>query len=468
MRNPSDVVTFTRPSRGTATGMSTARAPSCHIPNTKPIATAAMPSRDSPPTPYADLTLGGTAARPLAGFLVTCNYFPLLSPPFALGAPSPPSECGAPAPPRSSSSAISCGLEPSPRTRRSSAGPWCSTTTASPSSESHPKASPAPVLGAPTSGRPSPCRGSGSETAITSSDANMSWLEVAGRLKPGVVVATARAELAVIAASFDRNQPGRKTSILVDRATYMNLPEGRTPVLSVGAVILAAVSLVLVIACANLANLLLARAMGRRKEIAVRLAVGASRWRLFRQLLTESLLLSCAGSALGLLAAWGTLRTGIPLLMARLPEEIRSIALNPNPDIRIVLYSLALALATGIGFGLIPALQSSTPDLNEALKDSGATTGGRRTGKLRSTLLATQVAVCLVLLVAAGLLLRGLQSAQNIDLGFETRDIATASFDLGRQGYDDSLAPRPSIANWPRASPPAAAFPIPRWWIPCR
>ena len=176
-----------------------------------------------------------------------------------------------------------------------------------------------------TSGRRSPYRSSGRRATIPA-DANMSWLEVVGRLKPGVTLAAARADLAVIAAGVDRQNPGRKTTLMVDRATLMNNPEGRGPVLGVGAVILAAVSLVLVIACANLANLLLARAMGRQKEIAVRLAVGASRWRLLRQLLTESLLLSAAGGVLGLLAAWGTLRAMVPLLMARLPEEVHSIA----------------------------------------------------------------------------------------------------------------------------------------------
>ena len=271
-------------------------------------------------------------------------------------------------------------------------------------------------------------------------DANMSWLEVAGRLKPGVSLANARADLAVIAAGVDRQNPGRKTTLLVDTATFMNNPEGRGPVLGVGAMILAAVSLVLVIACANLANLLLARAVGRKKEIAVRLAVGASRWRLLRQLLTESLLLSTAGGVLGLLAAWATLRTMVPLLMARLPQEVQSITLNPNPDIRIVLYSLVLAFATGIGFGLLPALQGANPDLNSALKESGTSTGARSAGWLRNALVAAQIAVCLVLLIAAGLLVRGLQSAQAIDPGFETRGIATAGFDLSLEGYDEPRA----------------------------
>jgi hypothetical protein len=126
--------------------------------------------------------------------------------------------------------------------------------------------------------------------------------------------------------------------------------------------------------------------------------------------------------------------------MARLPEEVHSIELNSNPDVRIVLYSLGLAFATGIGFGLIPAVQASNPDLNGALKESGTTTGGRSAGWLRGSLVTAQIAVCLVLLVAAGLLMRGLQAAQSIDPGFETRTVATASFDLGREGYDEPRA----------------------------
>jgi putative ABC transport system permease protein len=244
----------------------------------------------------------------------------------------------------------------------------------------------------------------------------------------------------VIAAGIDRETPGRQTRLLVDPATFMNNPEGRTPVLAVGAVILAAVSLVLVVACANLANILLARALGRRREIAVRLAVGAPRARLLRQLLTESLLLSISGAALGLLAAWGMLRVAVPAIMAMLPQEVHSIVLNPNPDSRIVLYSLALAFATGLGFGAIPAFQASNADLNSVLKDSGATTAERSAGWLRGSLVATQVGVCLVLLITAGLLVRGLESAQAIDPGFITQGVVTATFDLKREGYDEPAA----------------------------
>src|SRR5215468_5383000 len=245
----------------------------------------------------------------------------------------------------------------------------------------------------------------------------------------------------------------------------MNNPEGRTPVLAIGAVLLAAVSLVLLIACANLANFLLARAAVRRREIAVRLAVGASRGRLIRQLTTESVLLALAGGALGLGAAWATLRGVIPILLAKLPDEVQSIPLNMSPDARILLYSFALAFLTGLGFGLIPALQSSKLDLNTALKEG--TGGGRSGGRLRSVLLTAQIAVCLVLLIAAGLLARGLYKSQTIDPGFRMKDVAVTTFDLKHQGYDDAraavfqrqLAER--LAGQPGIDQVAFAIPVP-------
>ena len=207
--------------------------------------------------------------------------------------------------------------------------------------------------------------------------------------------------------------------------------------LAVGAVVLIAVSLVLLIACANLA-LLLARAAIRRKEIAVRLAVGASRGRLIGQLLTESVLLALAGAALGLGAAWWTLRTALPAVIGKMPNEVQAVSVNLAPDVRILLYSIGLAFATGIGFGLVPALQSSKVDLSTALKEGAG--GGRSRGRLRSVLLAVQISVCLVLLIAAGLLARGLHSAQSIDPGFQMKDLTIAGFDLRREGYDDARA----------------------------
>jgi macrolide transport system ATP-binding/permease protein len=387
----------------------------------------------------AQLTLGGPGARPLTGFLVSCNYFSVLAPSLAMGRGFLPQEC------------VSGGTPVVVLSHQLWKGHYAGdpqilgrTLVLNRGTFTVVGVAPEGFRGASILGgdvwAPLSVQEQWMQGRNFLADANMSWLEATGRLKPGVSLAAARADLAVIAAGVDRQNPGRRTTLLVDAATLMNNPEGRGPVLGVGALILAAVSLVLVIACANLANLLLARAVSRQKEIAVRLAIGASRWRLLRQLLTESLLLAGTGGVLGLLTAWGTLRAVYPVLMARLPEEVQSIDLNPNPDIRIVLYSLALAFVTGIGFGLIPALQVSKPDLNSALKESGTTTGGRSTGWLRGALVTAQIAVCLVLLIAAGLLMRGLQAAQAIDPGFETQGIATASFDLSREGYDEPKA----------------------------
>ena len=270
---------------------------------------------------------------------------------------------------------------------------------------------------------------------------NTFWLALLGRTKPGISMDQVRADLGVIAGRIDQLSPPRKTSVQIQTATLLSMPEERSFVATVGTVLLAAVGMVLLIACANVANLLLARTAGRRKEIAIRLSVGASRGRLIRQLLTESLLIALLGGALGsLIAVWsfgGILR----FVIAHLPHEFPLLSVNVGPDLRVLGFSLALTLLTGIVFGLAPALQASRPDVNTALKDSGA--GGTQAGAggfLRHTLVAAQVAVCMVLLIAAGLLLRGLYVAQTIDPGFRMQNVASVSFDLQGQGYDDQRA----------------------------
>ncbi|HEY1341308.1 MAG TPA: ABC transporter permease [Bryobacteraceae bacterium] len=387
----------------------------------------------------AELSLGGEKARAVNGFLVTCNYFGVLSGPLALGRGFAESECAA----DGASPVVvlshklwqnQFGGDPAILGRKIvlNRSPF---TVVGVAAQGFSGASLLPAdVWAPISmtdywmgGRKGMLR-----------DANLSWLETAGRLKPGSSVAAARADLAVIAARMDQQNPGRTTIPIVNVASMMNLPEGRVAVLAVGAVILAAVSLVLLIACANLANLLLARAAARQKEIAVRLAIGASRARLIGQMLTESVMLALAGGALGLLMAWWTLRSVFPLILSRLPQEMSSISLNLSPDPRILLYSLLVALGTGIAFGLLPALQSSRVDLNSALKETTSGFGHSR-GRLRGALVITQIAVCLVLLIAAGLLARGLQAAQNVEPGYNVADVVFAEFDLTRQGYD---APR--------------------------
>jgi predicted permease len=273
-------------------------------------------------------------------------------------------------------------------------------------------------------------------------EANWSWLEMVGRLKPAVSLARARANMAVIAGRIDQSYPGRTTTLTVDTANFLGEPEARSIVLAGGSVALIAVGLVLLIACANVANLLLSRAAARQKEIAIRLSAGASRGRLVRQLLTESLLISLAGGALGTLLSVWTFEALFHLVMASLPaDQVPPIALNLVPDIRVLFYAMAVSAISGIAFGLAPALQATRPDLVSALKEEGSGFAGRMSRSwLRSTLVAAQVAVSLVLLIAAGLLSRGLQSAQTLDPGFSMKGVAAVWFDLKEQGYDDARA----------------------------
>jgi predicted permease len=271
-------------------------------------------------------------------------------------------------------------------------------------------------------------------------DDNMSWLALLGRVGPSVTVEQVRADLGVIAGRIDQLHPGRTTSLAISTATFFGRPEERESLIPVAFVILTAFGLVLLIACANVANLLLARVSARHKEIALRLAIGASRWRLVRQLLTESLLLSVFGGALGSLLAFWSFASITHFVTSRLPHMFSTLALNVAPDFRVLAYALSLTLVTGIVFGVIPALQSSRLDLNTALKDDSAKSGrGKKGGRfLRNTLVGAQIAVCMILLLATGLLLRGLYYAQTVDPGFEMKDVAAAFLFPKAQGYDEN------------------------------
>ncbi len=258
--------------------------------------------------------------------------------------------------------------------------------------------------------------------------------ELFGRLKNDTSLKQARANLDVIAASIDKRTPGRTTQLTVDTANFFGRPDMRVVVLAVGAVILTAVGLVLLIVCANLANLMLARAAARVREVAVRLAVGASRGRLIRQLLTESLLIAMLGGMLGLAVSLWSEQALVQWVISKVPDAGDAPILNLTPDYRVFLYALALTLLTGLAFGLAPALQSSRADLNIALKlDSGIPEPRRRW--MRGLLVGVQVATCMVLLISAGLLLRGLYHAQTIDPGYEMKNQAVITFDLQREGY---------------------------------
>ncbi len=274
-------------------------------------------------------------------------------------------------------------------------------------------------------------------------DDYMSWLAMIGRLKPDVSAQRAAANLGVIASRFNHLQPGRVTTVTVDSATLLAMPSLRTAISIIGALIMAAVGLVLLLACANVANLLLARAAGRRKEIAVRLTVGASRARLIRQLLTESLLLAFLGGAVGALASVWSVAAIFNLAMAHLPIDPEiAFALHITSDFHTWFYAFALSVLTACMFGLAPALRASRTDLTLAMKEDGAhsQTGAISAGRLRNFLICAQVAVCMILLLASGLLLHGLYRAQTVNPGFLMENIEAVAFDLGTAGYTQQRA----------------------------
>jgi predicted permease len=270
---------------------------------------------------------------------------------------------------------------------------------------------------------------------------NTGWLGILGRMQAGVSIEEVRSDLRVIAARTDEQYPGRTTTLVVHRASFMGRPEERTVVFAIGGVVLAAVGLVLLIACANVANLLLARASARQKEIVIRLSIGGSRWQIVRQLLTESLLISFLGGTLGSLVAFWSMEGIAQFVLAHLPHGAPRLVWNVNPDLRVWGYSLVLTGLTGIVFGLAPALHATRQDLSTAIKEDSAGLAGKAGGGfLRSTLVGLQVAVCMILLIAAGLLMRGLYMAQTVDPGFEMKGITQAIYDLPSQGYSEERA----------------------------
>ena len=259
-------------------------------------------------------------------------------------------------------------------------------------------------------------------------------LFVIGRLKPGVTVEQAKAQLDTVTGRMAEEHPKEnagRSVLLMPPGLF--IPDIRNSIFAFSGLLAVVGALVLLLACVNLANLLLARATERRKEIGIRLAIGASRSRLVRQLLTESIMLSLAGGAVGLLLA-----TWINHLVSsiRLPTDI-ALLFDLRIDWRVLVFTLALSVLTGMAFSLIPALQASKPELVPALKDESSMAGFRRS-RLRNGLVIVQVALSLVLLISAGLIVRSLQAAQRMRPGFNPQNAVALSFDLGLQGYDDA------------------------------
>ena len=265
------------------------------------------------------------------------------------------------------------------------------------------------------------------------------YFRAAGRLKPGVTLEQAQARIQLSAKEFQAKFPnalGRNAGLTVQPIRQALVRNVRSSLL----VLAGAVSFVLLIACANVANLLLARATGRRREFAIRAAIGGSRGRIIRQVLTESVMLSLAGGALGLFVGWAGIRALLSVNTADLPRVGEDGALV-GIDWMVLAFTLLVSVGTGVLFGLIPALQSAKADLTSTLKEGGGRSGtGFRQNKARSLLVVTEVALALVLLVGSALLIRTAVSLARVNPGFDANNVLTMRMSLTGQQYEKSEA----------------------------
>jgi macrolide transport system ATP-binding/permease protein len=269
----------------------------------------------------------------------------------------------------------------------------------------------------------------GLEQGFTSSRGTRTF-SVLGRLKPAVSEDQAQASLDMLAGQLaaaypehwkERNQQPRRVSVITENYARVR-PEVRSMLMGLAGLFTALVGLVLLIACSNISNMLLARATARQKEMAVRTALGASRGRLIRQLLTESLQLSLVGSVLGILLAPICIKL---LIAAFLPGSTTELPLDIGINQRVILLTLGIGLLTGLIFGLVPALHASRSDLLLAMKDESVSTlqTGRRRFGIRNLLVMTQISASLLLMIVAGLFIRSLQKAQQVDLGYDVDNV---------------------------------------------
>jgi putative ABC transport system permease protein len=255
---------------------------------------------------------------------------------------------------------------------------------------------------------------------------NFHWMRSYGKLKPGVTFDQAQSEMSVIGARIEKQYPdsnkgwGVKLDRFVDRVVGDQLRQSLF-------VLMAAVGAVLLIGCTNLANLTLARGASREKEVAIRGALGAGRWRLIRQFLTENILLSVLGGALGLAMGYGMV-AGLKLLIP--PFSLPSEA-NVEVNIRVLLFTLGIAVITGLIFGMAPALHAASPNLAGSMKEGGrGTTANRSRKRLRSALVVVETALAFILLTGAGLLIRSFQELQRVNSGFDSTNVLTAGLPL--------------------------------------
>jgi predicted permease len=268
------------------------------------------------------------------------------------------------------------------------------------------------------------------------------WLFVRGRLKPGLTLEAARTDLALLmarlAAEYPATDGGRQIAVKATSDVHFH-PAKDPQIVPVATGLMIVVSFVLLIACANVASMLLVRASGRQKEISIRLAIGASRGQIARQLVSESLLLSAFGAAGGILLAWWVTRV-VSSLNLPLPVPL---AFDLRIDARVLLFTVAAAVLAGLAAGLVPALKASKPDLTRDLRNELTVTqaAGRR-WSLRDALAAGQIAVTMILLVLAALLTRSLIAAERTDVGFAVDRLAIVSMDTGMLRYSNESSQR--------------------------
>ncbi len=264
------------------------------------------------------------------------------------------------------------------------------------------------------------------------------WLHTQARLRPGVGLERAQAVVDAFAVRLEKAYPDSNRLIRLRVLPFAKAPYGLQPVLGMALRILLAVSVgVLLIVAVNVANLLLTRATSRQKEIAIRLAVGARRGRLIRQLLVESLLLAALGGALGVVLAYWA----VDLLKAWMPHTYLPVGISVRVDPLTLGFSVLLTVVTGVIFGLVPAVQASKPDLNSALKEGGRGSGAAAVHhRLRSFLVIAEIALSLVLLVGAGLCIKSVRRARQADLGFDPGHVLLAGLRIGMNGYTEDTA----------------------------
>jgi predicted permease len=271
------------------------------------------------------------------------------------------------------------------------------------------------------------------------------YLRAAARLKPGVTLAAAQAEMKIVGEQFRRANPkwmDKDESVAVVPLREVLVEDAKTPLYILAGTVL----LVLLIACANVANLLLARASARQREMAIRAAVGANRGIVLRQLLTESIVLAACGGVLGFaLGSWGV-RVLLLLVPGNIPRltNMEGQAVIPPLDWRVAVFAIGLALFTGLVFGLFPAVQVSNPDLVSNLKEGGRTGTGLRHARARSVLVVGEVALALVLLVGAVLLIRTFVGLRTVNPGFNGHDVLTMQTSMAGGSYSSTM----KVANF--------------------